>query len=121
MQPSLNSDAVNICQTDKVEPFPIAVACSCCDVDSCRRLLNYVAGGIRAGECFLVAESLRVASDESNPLGLIDNYREHRGMNQERRNKSCRLRGLVSEVLSSNSSTNVVQFLPVIHRPLNLW
>ena len=28
MQPSLNSEAVNICLTDKVEPFPIAVACS---------------------------------------------------------------------------------------------
>ena len=67
-QPSLNSEAVNICRTDKVEPFLIAVACSCCDVDSCPRLLNYVAGGIRAGECFLVAESLRVASDEASGI-----------------------------------------------------
>lgn len=28
MQPSLNSEAVNICRTDEVEPFPIAVAYS---------------------------------------------------------------------------------------------
>ena len=38
------------------------------DLDSCRSLLTYVAGGIRAGECFLVAESPRVASDETSGL-----------------------------------------------------
>ena len=38
------------------------------DLDSCGRLLNYVDGGIRAGECFLVAESLRIASDEASGI-----------------------------------------------------
>lgn len=38
------------------------------DLDSCRPLLAYVAGGIRVGECFLVAESPRVASDEASGL-----------------------------------------------------
>ena len=38
------------------------------DLDSCRSLLTYVAGGKRAGECFWAAESLRVASDEASEI-----------------------------------------------------
>lgn len=38
------------------------------DLVSCRSLLTYVAGGIRAGECYLVAESPRVASDEASGI-----------------------------------------------------